>query len=576
MHQISKIKLLGPARAYLKKHEKQWSKGWHYKVHLHLRHLRRWLQKEKLNFRNLTPAHIEKFLEEEFSPTKAAEQNTILRSYIRWLVEHNGSQVNFQFLFPDYPRWNPALPLYAQEYLSLKIPQLQSQISKTTVRRVVTRFHRWLRGARMSVKDIKREDLEKFLKDYSRRTPYSAPTLHTFRSFLRLYLDWLVDTRRMEDIDLSIIFPKGKNKSYRTLSTRAKRFLATLPTGREPKTCFQYKAALCGFYSFLHERRIKECHIARKHLEVWMNELQMRGLKPSSRLHYLLKLRSYFTWLNEHGYLKKDSYDLIRIMDLPRRPTLLPRPLPPEIDHEIQSRLAQSDLLLDHGLLLLRRTGIRISELINLPYDCMKRDHSDNWSVKVPLGKMHSERLVPLTDDTVRLIEKIQKKSRDLDPSSPKLMSNRFKSGTLYANLRLALIEVSKDLKTADPIMPHRLRHSLATELLNGGMSLYCLMRLLGHKSSVTTQIYSLVAQKTIRGEYFQAIDKTANRYILRRENKSEDSPIPSPKQALEDSIRWFHKEFAHSADHRKFSLLLKRMHRLKSDLNAFEKSARD
>ena len=577
MHPISRVELAPAARRYVNAHEKRWSKSWHYRVHLLLRHLRHWLKKENLNFRNLTPAHIEKFLKEESSPTKTAGDNMILRSYIRWLVEHNGLQVNFYFLFPDYPRWNPALPRFAQEYLDFKTPQLRCRITKTTVRRVVTRFHRWLRGARMSVKDLKREDLDKFLKDYSQRMPYSASTHHTFRSFLRLYLDWLVDRGHMQDIDLSILFPRGKDKSYRRLTPRAKRFLATLPATRAKKTCFQYKAALCEFYSFLHERHVKECHISRRHIEIWLSSLESRGLKPMSRAQYIIRVRSHLEWMAEHGNLKKDPRHLIRICDILKCSKLLPRPFPPDLDREIQNSLCQSEDLFSMAVLLLRRTGIRIGELINLPWDCVKKDHNGNWSLKVPLGKMQNERLIPLGDDTVTLLKKIQTESRKISLESDRLIPNRFKDVTLYCKLRDVLRNIAKDLNTREALQPHRMRHSFATELLNGGMSLYSLMTLLGHRSIITTQIYAEVAQETIRGEYYQALDKVTAKYLLPQKSPLVEETL-EPKQALADTISLLQKTCneAKPEKQRKLRLLIKRMHRLKSELDDFAKAVSD
>jgi len=186
---------------------------------------------------------------------------------------------------------------------------------------------------------------------------------------------------------------------------------------------------------------------------------------------------------------------------------------------------------------------------------------------------MHSERLIPLNPETLSLIKNIQTKSRVVDPTADRLIPNIFKAGTLYAKLRNALSDISKDLYTPEPITPHRLRHSLASELLNGGMSLYGLMRILGHKSTVTTQIYADVALETIRTEYFQALDKVTTKYVLPQQ-RSTTSDTTDPKQALSDAIRWLQKNTcgSKSESQRKRALLVKRMHRLKSELDDLEK----
>lgn len=54
-------------------------------------------------------------------------------------------------------------------------------------------------------------------------------------------------------------------------------------------------------------------------------------------------------------------------------------------------------------------------------------------------------------------------------------------------------------------VSPHRLRHTLATRLLNGGMPVTSLQRLLGHKKLETTLIYARVHNETVRRDYERA-----------------------------------------------------------------------
>ena len=59
------------------------------------------------------------------------------------------------------------------------------------------------------------------------------------------------------------------------------------------------------------------------------------------------------------------------------------------------------------ALLLTRATGLRIGELRDLELDCVHQidGHSD-W-LKVPLGKLATERMVPLDDETVTILDRI-------------------------------------------------------------------------------------------------------------------------------------------------------------------------
>ena len=99
--------------------------------------------------------------------------------------------------------------------------------------------------------------------------------------------------------------------------------------------------------------------------------------------------------------------ELIRGRDLPKLPKYLPRPVPPDIDAMLQRRFKSSGCIYQLGLLLMRNTGLRIGELRSLEYHCIRFDHHRPL-LKVPLGKLNNERLVPLDDDSVELIRRLQ------------------------------------------------------------------------------------------------------------------------------------------------------------------------
>jgi site-specific recombinase XerD len=91
--------------------------------------------------------------------------------------------------------------------------------------------------------------------------------------------------------------------------------------------------------------------------------------------------------------------DLIRHEDFPPPDHYLPKPLSLEADQQLQQQLRLADTLEVNALRLMRATGIRISECINLPLDCLQQI-SEQVALRVPLCKLHSERLVPVDEET--------------------------------------------------------------------------------------------------------------------------------------------------------------------------------
>src|SRR5438309_10521605 len=87
---------------------------------------------------------------------------------------------------------------------------------------------------------------------------------------------------------------------------------------------------------------------------------------------------------------------LVRSDDIPSQDRCLPRPLTAEQDQLIQQELLPRDDRDSNALLLLRHTGMRIGECLDLPLDCLRSVGQDQWAIHVPLGKLRTERLVPL------------------------------------------------------------------------------------------------------------------------------------------------------------------------------------
>ncbi len=157
-----------------------------------------------------------------------------------------------------------------------------------------------------------------------------------------------------------------------------------------------YQTHLRQFHIWLNANHVSLVGLERSHIESWLAWLHARHLAACTRVHAIQNIRAYLESLEEQRVLSVPADTLIRGSDLPKLPKYLPRPVPPDTDLLLQRRFKKSGCMYQLGLLLMRRTGLRIGELIALPYHCIRTDHSGNTLLKVPLGKLATERLVPL------------------------------------------------------------------------------------------------------------------------------------------------------------------------------------
>lgn len=209
-------------------------------------------------------------------------------------------------------------------------------------------------------------------------------------------------------------------------------------------------------------------------------------------------LKSFFGFLLREGQIKQNPFAAI---DLPRSGRSLPKALsqaeietllnPPNISTPIATR--------DNTMLfLLYSTGLRVSELVNLP---LAGCNMGAGFVRV-VGKGSKERLIPFGSQAKDKIDHYLKTARPLilkkKRSNFLFVTNR---GSCMTRLRFWQI-VQKTTIAAGidkKISPHMLRHSFATHLLSHGADLRAVQMMLGHADIATTQIYTHVDQDRLK-----------------------------------------------------------------------------
>lgn len=445
----------------------------------------------------------------------------------------------------------------------LELPPVSRRFLRTArgrrARAIVHALHRWLARRRLTIVELAPDHLRSFLVR-PQRARLTSRTSAAYWSLLRDYLQWL------HDRELIAFDPERLRRHPKRLPSIAREFLASLVPTHRPGTCNGYATALRKFYGWLDQRELVPQHLTRREIVPWFQELHAAGLHPSSRRHFLVDVRTYLRWLGEHQRMQTAPDDLIRTRDLPKLPLYLPRPLTTDADRELQRRLAASKDPCAWALLLMRRTGLRIGELRGLEYHCLRPDERRPL-LKVPLGKMNNERLVPVDSDSVELVRRLQ----SIAPRSrPWLVSIAGGRQVSYDHLKTALQVHSHALPDPVRITSHRLRHTYATEMLSAGMSLLGVMRLLGHRDYRMTLRYTAITPETVGDEYNKALAQLATKYRLPVPPAPEGEP--DPDLLLQHLSRWLRK---HAPSRQPVRALLKRIERLQHEVRNLKSSTK-
>jgi site-specific recombinase XerD len=280
----------------------------------------------------------------------------------------------------------------------------------------------------------------------------------------------------------------------------------------------------------------------------WNHNRPSRGRRAAgqpvsiARQHHAVStLKTLFEDLALWGWAERPPRPLVHRSDLPRLPEHVPRALPPHVDRDL---MAAVQLLADpaarSAIKILRGTGLRLGELLDLELDCLIDYASHGTWLRVPLGKLNSERTVPLDQATLDAFDdwaRHRGHSRPLlHPRTRRpveflwvINGRRMGAGRIRRGLDLAASSAG-----IGHVHPHQLRHTYATALVNGGMSLEALMAVLGHVTPEMTLRYAHLASDTIRDAYNTAIAKTRTRTRL----------IAGPGgHFVPDRIEWLHAE---------------------------------
>ncbi len=296
----------------------------------------------------------------------------------------------------------------------------------------------------------------------------------------------------------------GENAPTPGFSKHLEAFLEMLAAerGAARLTLAAYRNDLSDLERFLAERKTALELADETSLHAYLSAAATtRQLAPRSLARRVSAIRQFYKFLIVDGIREDDP---TVGLDSPR----LGRPLPKLLSEaEIATLLAAArDWPGDEGvrvlcvLELLYATGLRVSELVTLPYAAGRRDPR----FLLVRGKGGRERIVPLGEPARHaLAGYLERRGRFIPDGrpSPWLFPSRGGAGYLTRQRCGQLLKELAAKAGFDPprLSPHVLRHAFASHLLDHGADLRSVQQMLGHADIATTQIYTHVLSDRLR-----------------------------------------------------------------------------
>jgi integrase len=269
--------------------------------------------------------------------------------------------------------------------------------------------------------------------------------------------------------------------------------------------------------------------LTREHIEEFLrylpsclSERSKRSLTIGTRRVTISHISAFLRDASLHGWPDAPLRPLLSRGDLPKMPQRLPRFVPrDELDRLMTAIETVDDPYRRTALLLVRWTGARRGEIRRLSLDCLDAYPDGYPRLRIPVGKGYSERMVPLhpqaADELRHLIHRVRGERPATRHDSSVGQQVRFvfiRGGQHPGNQYLfetPLQHACEQAGLVDPagratVTSHRFRHTVGTQLAEGGARIQTIMAILGHRSAEMSAVYSRISDPVVKEQYEKVI----------------------------------------------------------------------
>ena len=260
--------------------------------------------------------------------------------------------------------------------------------------------------------------------------------------------------------------------------------------------------------------------VTSKEVGLYLDHLLQKKRTPKTITCHLQTIRLFFEYLIQEEAIPTAN-------PVTRISIRLPKPLPRHLKDDQVTRLLRviTDIRDRAMFMLMLRCGLRVQEVADLTVDAI--DHQRK-QIFVSKGKGGKDRVVYLSEDTrsalLAYLSKRSAKGKRLflvqkGPLKGQPLSVRGIQKRMEYYARKSRLNVSC----------HRLRHTMATQLLNADADLATIQDLLGHGQITTTQRYCWVANLKVQRDYYKAMEVVLQRTQASAENDAPGEQVPNP-----------------------------------------------
>lgn len=235
--------------------------------------------------------------------------------------------------------------------------------------------------------------------------------------------------------------------------------------------------------------------------EFFIHGRSVRGWNANTFITYHKSILVFFRWCVENGHLPSNYAQDI---ELPK----LAKSLPKSLKKAAALRLLEViyNYPYDYHFLRYRNhaifatflyAGLRKSELLNLK---MTDVDLENQTIFINKGKGAKDRFIPISQTLRRILSTYILQRKRLNKYCPEFFASLNRNQGLTDSGLRRIVKKLKDASRID-FSIHRLRHTFATLMVEGGCDIYSLSKMMGHSDISTTTIYLSATAEHLKGQ---------------------------------------------------------------------------
>ncbi|OKL38238.1 tyrosine-type recombinase/integrase [Domibacillus mangrovi] len=443
-------------------------------------------------------------------------------------------------------------------FLNLKYPGIMS-ITEVPIAKALTEYRTYLteQGVRTTTTNYK-------LDINQQKTPVLANSYYVtnLKQFMEFYEDFYFDGEEWDkDVwnrkNLSLPEDKVNPTSYEyTINFRGfendyfkevvKRFCKLKLNTHSFSHVSDVASKLKEFFNFIYKnfkniRKINQ--LTRKEIELYLTEINLKGLSPSTVTGRISTLEVFFSTIKRFDWVDSPSKTLIFQEDYPKVPKAQPRYIDEHVLEQLNRKLDKLEPYIATMVMVLQECGMRISELCTLKKGSVITDKEGDCFLKYYQWKMKKEHIIPISKEIAALIlVQEQRVADNFDNDCVYVFPRKDGSPLKQDTFRVKLNELAYEEKIIDKtgnvfrFHAHAFRHTVGTRMINNGVPQHIVQKFLGHESPEMTARYAHIFDETLKKEFtkFKETLVTNNGSIL--ELNEEEG------EANNTDLQWFKK----------------------------------